>query len=177
MTWKILPLQTHGPLFEGAIRVYAEAFAQPPYSDPDRGREVRSRMRDVHGKRESFRAFAAVEEDGSVLGMIYGYHGSPGQWWHDIVSRKVDRDSARRWMSDPFELVEVAVTPPSQGTGIGTALIACLLHGRPEATCVLSTRTDSNAHTLYRRLGFEVIKEMSFASGGAMFYVMGKALR
>ncbi|MGH6693120.1 MAG: GNAT family N-acetyltransferase, partial [Gammaproteobacteria bacterium] len=64
-----------------------------------------------------------------------------------------------------------------QGKGVGAALIACLLHGRPEATCVLSTRTDSIAHQLYRRLGFEQITEMAFASGGAMFYVMGKELR
>jgi hypothetical protein len=42
---------------------------------------------------------------------------------------------------------------------------------------VLSTRTDSIAHRLYRRLGFELITEMAFASGGAMFYVMGKELR
>ncbi len=177
MKWSILPLQTHGPLFEGAIRVYAEAFAQPPYSDPDRGREVRTRMRDVHGKRATFRAFAAVHEDGRVVGMTYGYHGAHGQWWHDTVSRQVTREAAERWLSDPFELVEVAVTPGLQGAGVGTALIDCLLHGLPEATCVLSTRTDSNAHTLYRRLGFEEIKEMAFATGGARFYIMGKALK
>jgi ribosomal protein S18 acetylase RimI-like enzyme len=177
MTWKILPLQTSGPLFEGAIRVYAEAFAQPPYSDPDRGREVKSRMRDVHGKRPGFQSFAAVEEDGSVVGMIYGYHGSRGQWWHDMVSRKIERSLAEKWLGDPYELVEVAVTPGRQGEGIGAALIEALLHGRPEATCVLSTRTDSIAHQLYRRLGFVVIIEMSFATGGAMFYVMGKELR
>lgn len=177
MTWKIVPLQTHGPLFEGAIRVYAEAFAQPPYSDPDRGREVRGRMRDVHGKRQGFQAFAAVDDDGRVVGMIYGYHGAPGQWWHDMVLRNVDPQTARRWLRDSYELVEVAVLPEFQGCGIGVALIERLLRGRPEATCVLSTRTDSRAHQLYRRLGFEVISEMSFAPGGAMFYVMGKDLR
>ena len=177
MTWKILPLQTSGPLFEGAIRVYGEAFAQPPYSDPDRGREVRSRMRDVHGKRQGFQAFAAVQDDGTVVGMIYGYHGSKGQWWHDTVAKNLDAATAQKWLGDPYELVEVAVLPEMQGRGIGAALIACLLHGRPEATCVLSTRTDSIAHRLYRRLGFEQITEMAFAQGGAMFYVMGKELK
>jgi ribosomal protein S18 acetylase RimI-like enzyme len=176
MTWKILPLQTHGPLFEGAIRVYADAFAQPPYSDPDRGREVRGRMRDVHGKRAGFLAFAAVENDGRVVGMIYGYHGSPGQWWHDMVLRNLDAKTGHRWLRDSYELVEVAVLPAEQGKSIGAALIGCLLHDRPEATCVLSTRLDSRAHHLYQRLGFEVITEMAFAPGGAMFYVMGKDL-
>lgn len=177
MTRKILPLQTSGPLFEGAIHVYAEAFAQPPYSDPDRGKEVRGRMRDVHGKRDGFRAFAAVSDDGKVVGMIYGYHGRRGQWWHDMVQRNIDRPAAEKWLSDSYELVEVAVLPGEQGKGIGESLITCLLHGRPEATCVLSTRTDSRAHELYERLGFEVITTMAFAPGGAMFYVMGKQLR
>lgn len=177
MTWQILPLETHGPLFEGAIRVYAEAFAQPPYNDPDRGREVRSRMRDVHGKRDAFRAFAAVDAGERVIGMIYGYHGSAGQWWHDSVLKKLDHHAAAHWLKDSFELVEVAVLPGSQGRGVGAALIARLLDGRPEATCVLSTRTDSMAHQLYRRLGFEMITEMAFAPAGAKFYIMGKDLK
>lgn len=177
MTWEIRPLQTHGPLFEGAIRVYAEAFAQPPYSDPDRGREVRSRMRDVHGKREGFCSFVAVDEDGRVIGMIYGYHGAPGQWWHDTVLKNLDDHARYRWLRDSFELVEVAVLPGWQGKGVGAALIARLLEGRTETTCVLSTRTDSIAHQLYRRLGFEVLTEMAFAPAGARFYVMGKELR
>ena len=37
MTVSIQDLSARGPLFEGAIRVYGEAFAEPPYSDPDRG--------------------------------------------------------------------------------------------------------------------------------------------
>jgi hypothetical protein len=41
---------------------------------------------------------------------------------------------------------------------------------------VLSTRTDSNAHVLYSRLGFELIEEMAFTTGGYPFYVMGRRL-
>ena len=55
-------------------------------------------------------------------------------------------------------------------------LVEHLLEGRPESTCVLSTRTDSRAHELYDRLGFEVITKMTFTPGGAPFYVMGKVL-
>jgi ribosomal protein S18 acetylase RimI-like enzyme len=134
-------------------------------------------MRDVHGERPGFRAFAAVTDDERVVGMIYGYHGVPGQWWHDMVSRNVDTRTEERWLRDSYELVEVAVLPAMQSHGIGAALINRLLEGRPEATCVLSTRTDSRAHHLYRRMGFELITEMAFAPGGAMFYVMGKDLR
>jgi ribosomal protein S18 acetylase RimI-like enzyme len=172
----IQPLPTNGPLFEGAIRVYGAAFALPPYSDPDRGMEVRIRMRDVHRVRAGFQAFAAVERDGAVVGMIYGYRGAPGQWWHDVVRGALPVEGGRQWLASSYELVEVAVSPACQGQGIGTALIEALLRDREEATCVLSTRTDSEAHRLYGRLGFEVIKEMPFSPGGALFYVMGKRL-
>jgi ribosomal protein S18 acetylase RimI-like enzyme len=73
--------------------------------------------------------------------------------------------------------VEIAVHPAMQGLGIGEDLISRLLDGRTEASCVLSTRTDSEAHRLYRRLGFEELKEMPFTMGGYPFFVMGKKLR
>jgi ribosomal protein S18 acetylase RimI-like enzyme len=177
MTPSVEPLKVDGPLFEGAIDVYSAAFALPPYSDPDRGEEIRSRIRDVHQDRPGFRAFCATLPNRQVVGMIYGYHGSPGQWWHDTVVRELDRDAAARWLGDSYELVEVAVDPAYQGRGIGEAMIHRLLEGVREATCVLSTRMDSRAHILYRRLGFQVITEMSFSPKGAPFYVMGKDLR
>jgi ribosomal protein S18 acetylase RimI-like enzyme len=177
MNWTIEPLPTHGPLFEGAIAVYGDAFAEPPYSDPDRGAEIRSRMQDFHGRRGGFRAFVAVDDHRRVRGMTYGYHGAAGQWWHDTVAKQIPADAVERWLSDSYEVVEVAVSPSCQGQGIGTALIDRLLDGRPETTCVLSTRVDSRAHVLYRRIGFEQIVEMAFAVRGARFYIMGKRLR
>jgi ribosomal protein S18 acetylase RimI-like enzyme len=174
--WRVVPLPTHGPLFAGAIDVYSAAFALPPYSDPDRGEEVRDRIVEVHQYREGFRAFCAVNGAGDVVGMTYGYRGAPGQWWHDAVAAALEPDVAERWLRDSYELVELAVHPAWQNQGIGTALIAALLSGVPQATCVLSTRSDSRAHRLYRRLGFQVLTEMRFAPGGAPFYIMGRPL-
>lgn len=174
--WQIVPLPLHGPLFSGAIDVYSAAFARPPYSDPDRGDEIRARLLDVHRYRDGFRAFCAVGRDGSVLGITYGYHGEPGQWWHDTVAAALPPGEAARWLADSYELVELAVHPVHQNRGIGTALIAALLEGATEATCVLSTRSDSRAHRLYRRLGFQVLTEMRFVPGGAPFYIMGRPL-
>lgn len=176
MNVTVQPLPLAGRLFDEAIRVYAAAFAPPPYSDPGRGEEVRQRIRETHSMREGFLGFVAQDESGRILGIIYGYHGKPGQWWHDAVVRAVDRDTAARWFGDSYELVEVAVDPACQGHGIGQKLIAALLQDRGEATCVLSTRTDSRAHLLYRRLGFNVITEMRFSPSGAPFYVMGRRL-
>lgn len=176
MTWSLQQLPLNGPLFDGAVRVYGDAFAEPPYCDPDRGAEVRDRLREVHSKRRGYRGLIAVEPGSSVSGMAYGYHGGPGQFWHDTVARKIGRAAEASWLADSYELVEIAVAPGAQSRGIGSALITELLDGLPEATCVLSTRTDSRAHNLYRRHGFEVITEMVFARGGEPFYVMGKLL-
>jgi ribosomal protein S18 acetylase RimI-like enzyme len=177
MSWTVQPLPVTGPLFNGAVRVYGDAFAAPPYLDPDRGAEVRDRMRTTHCKRRGFRALVAVEGTDTVIGMTYGYHGEPGQFWHDTVARKIGKEGEGAWLADSYELVELAVAPGWQSRGVGTALIVQLTDGLAEATCVLSTRTDSRAHNLYRRVGFEVIVEMTFAPGGEPFYVMGKKLR
>ena len=177
MDWTITSIGASGPLFEGAIAVYGEAFSRPPYSDPDRGAEIRQRIRDTHVFRAGFRFLVACSGAERVVGMAYGYHGSDGQWWHDTVRRALEPVLAEQWLGDSYELVEIAVHPVAQSHGIGAELIEKLLDGRHEATCVLSTRTDSDAHRLYRRLGFEEITEMAFTAGGYPFYVMGKKLR
>ncbi len=183
MSWRIERLPPDGPLFEGAIAVYAAAFAPPPYSDPDRGKEIRFRLRELHRERMGFRGLVARGGDEretpshGVVGMTYGYRSERGQWWRDTVARNLDRKTRRRWLDSAYELVEIAVHPAFQNRGIGALLVERLLESRPEATCVLSTRTDSRAHELYARLGFEMLAEMRFTPGGKPFYVMGKALR
>ncbi len=176
MNVEIVPLIPDGPLFEGAICVYAEAFSEPPYCDPDRGKEIRDRLRGEHSRRPGFRALAALGPGDRVAGMVYGYRGVDGQWWHDTVSKALPRIHKEQWLANSYELVELAVQPLCQRQGVATALIEELLAGRSERTCVLSTRTDSDAHILYARLGFERIAEMPFSAKGAMFYIMGMPL-
>ncbi len=175
MNWSIRTMLLDGPLFEGAIEVYGAAFLEPPYSDPDRGAEVKYRLQRVHSSRRGYRGLIAVEGS-RVLGMAYGYRGAGGQWWHDAVVQALESETRRTWMDDSFELVEIAVHPDAQSTGVGSGLILELLNDRPESTCVLSTRTDSRAHFLYSRHGFEIVHEMVFSRGGAPFYIMGKPL-
>lgn len=177
MNVEIVPLIPDGPLFEGAIHAYAEAFNEPPYCDADRGTEVRDRLRGEHSRRSGFRALAALGPGNRVAGMVYGYRGLDGQWWHDTVSQALPKPQKQDWLSDSYELVELAVHPRCQRQGIATALVESLIEGRAERTCVLSTRTDSDAHLLYSRLGFERIAEMAFTARGALFYIMGLRLQ
>lgn len=176
MSRSITELPLDGPLFAGAIEVYGDAFIRPPYRDPDRGRDVRERLLTVHRHRRGYRGLLALD-DGRPIGIAYAYHSAPGQWWHDAVAATIGHQATKEWLANACELVEIAVAPGCQGQGVGSALIAELLKDRTEARCVLSTRVDSDAHHLYRRLGFEVIQAMPFAPGGALFYVMGKRLQ
>ncbi len=176
MTASIQGLSARGPLFEGAIRVYGAAFAEPPYSDPDRGADVRQRMMEQEHRRDGYKALVALSDGGEPVGMAYGYRGEAGQWWHDTVANAISADQRKRWLGHSYELVEIAVQPGRQGEGIGAALIEALLEGQPDETCVLSTRSDSRAQHLYRRIGFEDIIEMRFSEFGAPFLIMGQQL-
>ncbi len=175
MSVRIERLPLHGPLFEGALDVYADAFAGPPYFDDDRGQEVRMRLLGEHGRRPGFRGIVAMEGD-EVVGMTYAYTGGPGQWWHEEVRKRIPAAAYRRWLVRSVEVVEVAVSPKHQGKGIGTQMVEALLEGREEHTAVLSARCDSRAHELYRRLGFEEIARVTFSTAGAPFYIMGRQL-
>lgn len=175
MTWEVQEMPLEGPLFDQAISVYGEAFMRPPYRDPGRGREVRDRIITVHRFRPGYAGRIAVEA-GAVVGMAYVHTSMPGQWWHDTVASTLGPGLAERWLSSALELVEIAVTPDAQGRGIGSCLIDSLITDRGERSCVLSTRSDSRAHELYGRLGFEVIGEMTFAPGGAPFLIMVRCL-
>ncbi len=174
--WSIHPLPLRGPIFLGAMAAYGAAFAGPPYSDGTRAIEVRERLHGEHSRRPGLRAFCAMLPGEDVIGMTYGFRSLRGQPWHEAVAQEIGFGPARTWLANAYELAELAVTPAYQGFGIGSALIAALLKGRSERTCVLSTRADSDAHLLYERLGFETLATMPFRAGGAPFLVMGKVL-
>lgn len=176
MTLEIAALPNTGFLFESAINCYTEAFSLPPYSDPNRGKEVLTRLQTTHKHIEGFRAFIAIKSTvkQKAIGLCYGYKSQSGQWWHDTVRRQLDNSLIPTWFDAAYELVEIAVLPSEQGQGIGTQLIDSLLANRPEPGCLLSTRIDSRAHQLYERLGFSVLGEIKFTDLNTPYYVMGK---
>lgn len=119
---------------------------------------------------------------GSVIGFAYGFHGAPGQWWHDLVRSALAATRGGReaevWTADSFEIAEVHVLPGYQGYGIGRAMMLRLTSGRPERTTLLSTPdAETRARRLYHRLGFaDLLTGFNFAGAGPPYAVMGTQL-
>ncbi len=118
----------------------------------------------------------------TIIGFAYGFHGTSGQWWHDLVRSALaaagGRDLAHAWLGDSFEVAEVHVHPDYQGRGVGRAMVPGLIHPRLERTALLSTQdADSRARRLYRGLGFsDLLTGYRFPGTDPPYAVMGAPL-
>jgi len=116
------------------------------------------------------------------IGFAYGFHGSAGQWWHDVVRQSLaaqhGTDVAGQWLGDSFEFAEVHVRPVYQGRGTGRAMMHRLAAGRPERTAVLSTPDgQTRARRLYYSLGFaDLLPTFTFPGAGPPYAIMGVVL-
>ena len=180
-----------GARLDQLIAVYAAAMRPPA--------ELLAGRRSImagHTANPAFRALAVTDDGtGEAVGFGYGFHGAPGQWWHDTVAGAlaVSFASARSrtpsaypapgagvaWLDDSFEVAELHVAPDYQGRGIGAGVLLRLTSGRPERTALLSTRdADTPARRLYRGTGFtDLLTAFRFFPGGEPPYaVMGAEL-
>ena len=167
-----------------ALGVYVDAMGYPPHV-------VRSRAAAwmEHSYREGWSGVAAFEVPrrrllspprGSLVAICYGYHGAPGQWWYEQVSRGL-KTRDQRIPEDYVELTELHVSPRYQGQGIGTALLTRFLADRPERTVLLSTpEVDGEANgawRLYRSMGFaDVLRSYRFEGDARPFAVLSRPL-
>lgn len=128
-----------------------------------------------HTANAGFCALAAVD-GGQAAGFCYGFHGAPGQWWHDRVSTAVG--DHRAWLSDCLELAELHVRPEYQGRGIGSGLLRSLTTSRPEQTVVLSTGDNETvARRMYRAAGFtDLLTGFRFDGVEPPYAIMGAEL-
>jgi ribosomal protein S18 acetylase RimI-like enzyme len=164
---------------ERFMSVYTAAM-----SPPERQIAGRESIMERHAANPAFRALVAVTADDDVAGFGYGFHGEPGQWWHDMVAAALatvrGEGTAGRvsWLDDSFEIAELHVLPEWQGRGIGRSLLLGLASGRLERTAVLSTHdNDSRARRLYRSAGFgDLLTGFRFSGGDPAYAVMGAVL-
>jgi GNAT superfamily N-acetyltransferase len=117
-----------------------------------------------------------------LAGFAYGFHGSRGQWWHDVVRRAATSALGARaadgWFGDSLEIAEVHVLPGYQGRGTGLAMMLRLTAGRPERSAVLSTMdANTKARRLYRGLGFtDLLTGFEFPGTDLPYAIMGAPL-
>ena len=157
------------PLLDRAAEIYGAAMQRTP--------DLVAQRRDIiagHLDRQDFLAAIAVEAD-TLVGFGYGYHGRPGEWWHDVVAEALGRDRARRWMADAFELAELHVDPSRHSEGIGRRLLDTVLAAASGATVVLSTHDrESPARALYRSTGFvDLLCDFRFPGSQEIYAVLG----
>jgi len=157
--------------------IYGEAMQRPPELVVQR-REIMG----AHTHRAGFVGVLARDGDGAVVGFGYGYHGRPGDWWHDVVARalgqRAGRRQARDWLDDSFELAELHVHPSRHGEGIGRCILQSVLSRAQGTTAVLSTHDrESPARLLYRSTEFvDLLTGFVFPGSSEVYVVMGKRL-
>ena len=160
-------------LAAAAASVYGAAMHRSP--------EVVVQRRDiiaVHVGYKGFISTCAFDEQAAaqqLVGFGYGYRGSPGQWWHDIVAGALGRTNTARWLHDGFELAELHVLPERQGVGLGRRLLTDVLSRADARHAVLSTPdVESRARMLYRAYGFEDLRTgFRFPGSPEAYAIMG----
>ena len=169
--------QEFGARRDDVLDVYAEAMDVPPVAA-----RARRPVVEGHVQRAGLTAVAAVDDDDRLVGIAYGYVGSPGQWWHDQVRAALRQhygdDVARDWLHGAFEVCELHVRPEAQGTGLGRRLLDTLLEGQPARTAVLTTPdAETRARGFYRAGGWvDLVRRMRFPGDPREFAVLGLRL-
>ncbi|MEU9885566.1 GNAT family N-acetyltransferase [Sphaerisporangium sp. NPDC051011] len=162
---------------DAVIATYTAAMRPPPEQLSGRQSIMRN-----HATFPDFACLFAETPSGQVVGFGYGFHGAPGQWWHDVVRRglaeRAGVGAAAAWFENALEIAEIHVHPDYQGKGIGRRLVLGLCEGRAERTAVLSTHDQPTAaRHLYRRLGFIDLMGMFVFPGGYEHYaIVGSTL-
>jgi GNAT superfamily N-acetyltransferase len=178
---------------DALTRIYALAMNAPAAELPGR-----VAIMERHAAYPAFRAVVASLPTGpdpgpggdggaagdrrAPIGFAYGFHGSAGQWWHDVVRQSLAAqqggDVAGHWLGDSFEFAEVHVRPVDQGRGTGRAMMHQLAATRPERTAVLSTPDgQTRARRLYHSLGFaDLLPTFTFPGAGPAYAIMGAVL-
>ncbi|MGY3717370.1 GNAT family N-acetyltransferase [Sutcliffiella cohnii] len=165
---KILPINQDENLLEKIDSLYMDIW----------NHSIKERLI-KHDSYEGFRGCVIISDDEEVLGFSYGYTSLSGQYYHELLSKELESKEYEEWLTDCFELVELAVHPTYRKQGFGKFLVNELLRGVENKTSLLTTQVSNNAaRILYESLGWVVVKESFLPNVDSSPYViMGKVLR
>ena len=127
-----------------------------------------------------------VTHDNGIVGVAYGFLGSPDSWWDAELRRglRLQGDpTEEQWniVRNYFELAEIHVLPQYQGHGLGRKLLEGLLWNAPARYALLSTpevpNEDNGAFRLYRAAGFfDVLRYHLYPADARPFAILGASL-
>lgn len=156
-----------------AMDIYVRAMSYPEQAGSQRSVTARR-----HSAHRGFACRAALLDDDTLVGFGYGYTTLPGQWWHDLVRKALDKTQAQQWLTNAFELSELHVLPEFQGAGTGRILLTELAGSLRHDAILLSTPdVETRAFSLYRSLGFVDLRRRYLFPGDVRpFAVLGARL-
>lgn len=162
------------------VDIYLEAMGYDPNL---RSARINAWRRETY--QPGFTAVCALEH-GEILGIAYGFLGSPDHWWHLQVRRGFSlaggpTEAEYELLRNYFEVAEIHVRPGHQGAGIGRRMITELLRAAPAGNALLSTPEvpgeENLAFGLYRSLGFrDVLRQFRFTGDQRPFAVLAAQL-
>ena len=169
------PGALRGRLLEAAYGIYCAALALDPESAS--ARAWRDEWLEAHSRRDDF-SFLVAREGGEIVGFVYGYTGSYGQWWTERVATGLDEQTRADWLDPPhYEVCELHVRPDLQRRGIGARLLDGLLASQPHDRALL-TANPAAAQPLpfYRKRGWRELADVTFGEGYPRYVLLGKLL-
>jgi GNAT superfamily N-acetyltransferase len=139
-------------------RLYYAAFSPPPYAESLAEAEAFGTLVERDSRRPGFDAFAARDEAGALVGIVYGYdtpeRAPEGAWWARLLGA-VGPQAAREWVLGQFAFCWFAVHPAVQGQGTGTALYdAVMARVRTPRAWLVTHGDGSPARDMYDRRGW-----------------------
>lgn len=158
--------------------VYAEGFAEPPYSKTSKEVEANARRFRSQVRKRTFRAALARTGDGEPVGIAYGYLLSPDTGWWDRLSTPVSDEVRREDGHRTFGLIELAVRAPWRRLGVARRLHEAVLTDATEERVLLNARPDVEAaQAAYQSWGYRKVGEARPWDGAAVHDVMVLDLR
>jgi GNAT superfamily N-acetyltransferase len=163
VTYRLLDRSAALSHHRAITELYAVVYAEEPYSEgPEQVAEFAARF-PAETRRPGFALAAALTGD-ALVGAAYGWTMAAGAWWAQSDAppppevRAVDKLAVLEWL----------VHPDDRGRGIGSALMALLLDGRPERWATLAADPRSKARRMYARAGWRQVARSRLPWGPMM---------
>lgn len=134
--------------------LYEQVYAEPPYNAGPKFSRARFLDRTRDQVLASGVRLLTVRRGPDLVGFAFGFSMMPGAWWANASPPPREVLDA-----DKFAVVELVVSRPERGQGLGRRLLDGLLAGRAERFATLAAVVEADAYGMYLRWGWEKVGE------------------